>query len=106
MFQAPFSFNLFSHDLFLRPNNNTAACTSSLNTDYLTTSPSPMKSKSSTAIPLGNNSHNKKRRRMSSVCKSSMKVRDLMLRQVNQSQIIEDLLKRGSQTGASAPQKP
>ena len=93
MFKGPVSFNLFSHDLFLRQSN-----TSSLNTDYLNTSPSPLKSKSILPKPLLGNSSKKKRQ--ASIHKSSIKVKDLLLRQVNQSQIIEDLLKRGgSQPG-------
>jgi hypothetical protein len=67
---------------------------SSLNTDYLNTSPSPLKSKSILPRPLLGG-HSGKKKRQASVHKSAIKVKDLMLRQVNQSQIIEDLLKRG-----------
>jgi hypothetical protein len=50
MFKGPVSFNLFSHDLFLRQSN-----TSSVNTDYLKTSPSPLKSKSILLKEFSNN---------------------------------------------------
>ena len=77
MFQGPVSFNLFSHDLFLR---QSATQLSSLNTDYLNTSPSPLKSKSNLPKPNSN-----KKKRQASMHKTSIKVKDLLLRQVNQS---------------------